>query len=109
MLALAIVFIRTGNMKIKRILQGVAIVLAIVAYYCHYHAQASGEYHKISLVVSEYVVNVVQYYGNTGIGRLLLNIARFLQNNDWVLFLMSAVVFALIYFVPWKRVRKRIR
>lgn len=107
MFTLAMVFLRTGNQKIKKILQGVAIVLAILAYYCHYQAQARGEYHEISLVVADYVVNAVQYYGKTGIGRLLLRCVKFIQNNNWVLYLISVIIFALIYFTPWKRKRKR--
>ena len=107
MLILGLVFLRTGNQIIKRILQGIAIVLAIAAYYCHYHAQATGEYHAISLVVAEYVVNAVQYFGRTGFGRIVMRLVDYAQKEEWVIYVLSAVVFALICFIPYRRKRSR--
>ena len=100
MLAMGIVFLFVSNKYTKKIMQAVAVVMAIAAYYCHYQAEAKGEYHAISLVVAEHIVTVVQYYAGTSIGRILVRFINYAQNNEWVIYLISIVVLALIYFMP---------
>lgn len=100
MLTLGIAYMNTENRTRGKVLQGVAILLAIIAFYCHTKAQLNGEYHRISLVVADYIVRAVQYYGSTSIGGHLLNIVHFLQANDWAIYLLSFLIFVLIYILP---------
>lgn len=100
MLALGIVFLFINIKYIKRILQAIAVVMAIAAYYCHYQAEAKGEYHAISLIVAEHVVSVVQYYAGTSFGRILMRFINYAQENEWIIYLITIVVLALVYFTP---------
>lgn len=105
MLALAIVYRLSGNKVLKRVLQGIAIVLAVAAYYFHVKAQAAGEYHAISLDVAEYVVNFVQHFSSTVIGKKVMWFVTYAQSEKWVVNVLSVAIFTVICLISFLRKR----
>lgn len=103
MLVGGIVYRCTDNKTLKSVFQSAAVIWAIVAFYFHYKAQVSGEYHKFSQNVAEHIVKAIQGMAKSNIGSLIIDAVHFFNSHEWAIYLLSAIIVIGMILLPMKK------
>lgn len=108
LILLAIIQLFVGD-RMRKVIKIAAVIIGVLALVIHSFADANGEYAKIGNETANVVVPLIQDFGATSIGKMIVNTMYYVQNHTWALYLVVGILMALFYAFKMPSDKRRTR